>query len=713
MGFFDIFKGSPQQVETKDANISKIVMKFFSGHLKRTPATYEGLAKEGFEQNVWVYRCVMQRAKSVSTVPWLLYQRMPNGELKEIEDHPLLDLIKKPNYMQSGQEFIEAYTAYRLLSGNGYMTKAGPKTGPPKELWLLRPDKVQIVPHEREFIAGYRYGTEKEYQEYKRDQVIHMKNFSALDDYYGLSPISVAGRAIDTDNAGADWNASLLQNDARPSGALLTKELLTDEQFDRVEDQFERKFSGTNNAGRPLVLEGDVEWIQFGMSAKDMDFIQGRKMTLKEIAAAFQVPPELIGDTDSKTYSNYKEARYAFYMETVLPDLEALKNKLNAELVPAFGENLYLQYNKDEIEAIKENTDAIFTRTKEAFMSDLIMKNEAREAIGYSPIDDGDIFYSEIMSSKQQIEQPQEPEPEPDEPEEEPDEPEDGDEWPDESGEKGLFTDGGLEVKALNIEAAEERAAYFKAFDERREPYYKPAKKKISAHFEKERKAILKAYKETGTTYAVQEAIDKGKSGLIKSMTEIYVNVIRSFGNAVFDQIQRDAKAQGIRLETKAEMDEEPYFEVFDNAIQMYITETVAEKVVNINIYTMQRLKDLISVSMAEGESIDQIATKIDRLYLDQIINNRSEVIARTEVIGASNYGSQAAARQTGLNLVKSWLATPDSRTRKSHREADKQRRELEELYSVGGDKLRFPGDPRGEPENVIQCRCTETYETK
>jgi hypothetical protein len=187
------------------------------------------------------------------------------------------------------------------------------------------------------------------------------------------------------------------------------------------------------------------------------------------------------------------------------------------------------------------------------------------------------------------------------------------------------------------------------------------------------------------------------------------------FGTALMDQFKKDA---GNDIETKAPLIPiTRVFQVFDKAVQRFIASTVAQKVVGITVVTQKKIKKIIKDTDHAGASIEQIAEKLDKLYLDQIIPNRSEVIARTEVIGASNAGNSYAADQTGLKLKKSWLTTRDGRQRNSHDEVDGQTQLKTDFYTVGNVQLMFPGDPEGIKETeqdlakeVIQCRCTETY---
>jgi hypothetical protein len=223
--------------------------------------------------------------------------------------------------------------------------------------------------------------------------------------------------------------------------------------------------------------------------------------------------------------------------------------------------------------------------------------------------------------------------------------------------------------------------------------------------FAAEQKAVVAAFKKGGAD-AAEKAIMQKEMQLL--LTKVYVEVIDDFGTQLMDQFKKDA---GNDLETKApKIPLETVFKVFDKFVQKFISSTVAKKVVGISLTTKLKIRGIIKKGEAAGESIDQIAARIDDLYLKQIIPNRSEVIARTEVIGASNAGNSLAADQTGLKLNKSWLATRDDRTRDTHNAMDGETVAKEKPYSNG---LMFPGDPTGAAEEVIQCRCTEIYKVR
>jgi len=305
-----------------------------------------------------------------------------------------VSLLKRPNPLQGSGRFFENVVAFLMLSGNSYIEAVGPENRPPKELYVLRPDRVKVIPgNAQQLIGGYEYQVDSHKVRLQAEEVLHLKLFNPLNDWYGMGPIEAAARSIDQNNESRAWNVSLLQNAARPPGALVTEQELTEEQFNRLKAQVQEQYAGFKNAGRPLLLEGGMDWKDLSLTPADMDWLEGLKLSAREIAIAFGVPPELIGDTSNKTYSNYQEARLAFYTETVLPLMDWLKDELNNWLVPKFGDDqLFVDYDKDEIEALQEDRGAVWDRAMEAVRQGVLTRNEARALLGYEEIEGGDVL---------------------------------------------------------------------------------------------------------------------------------------------------------------------------------------------------------------------------------------------------------------------------------------------------------------------------------
>lgn len=343
------------------------------------------LAKAGYQNCCTVYACVNLIVEAAAMVPWMLFRKPISKDSKreKIEEHDLLNRLHRPNPQEGGAAFTRNTLAYYLIAGNSYQIKVGPNTGPPKELYTMRPDRVTVLPGTRfNPIRGYRYtvnGVPRK-PDFQPNEVLHLKAFHPLDDFYGLSPIEVAAKEIDIASMGREWNMKLLQNDARPPGALTTEGNLEEEQRESLKKQMKEDVQGYKNVANPLVLEGGLKWESFAITPKDMDWLSSEKMTTRKICSVLKVSPELIGDAENKTYSNVKEARKALYMEAVLPLLSYLRDEYNNWLTPAWGdERLYLEYNKDAIEAIREELSAIYERQKEAWWRTI---NEKRLACG-------------------------------------------------------------------------------------------------------------------------------------------------------------------------------------------------------------------------------------------------------------------------------------------------------------------------------------------
>jgi len=199
------------------------------------------------------------------------------------------------------------------------------------------------------------------------------------------APVAAAQVALDTHNAASFWNKALLDNSARPSGALVYAgpegAHLTDAQFSRLKEELEENFSGATNAGRPLLLEGGLDWKALSLSPKDMDFTESKAGAAREIALAFGVPPLLLGLPGDNTFSNYAEANRAFWRQTVLPLVARVQKSFQAWLQPGFG-SFRLDYNADRLEALASERAAEWERVgKAAFLT----LDEQREAVGYGP----------------------------------------------------------------------------------------------------------------------------------------------------------------------------------------------------------------------------------------------------------------------------------------------------------------------------------------
>jgi len=386
--------------ESKQSNM----MGYFGvGTSEQKNYKYQDLAKEGYLKNAIVYRCVNEISKGASAVPFIL----KDGE-QILEEHPLIQLLNRPNPLQSYSEFFNSLYGYLLLSGNAYILKVGSDMGTPQELHQLRPDRIEIKGGSSAIPEKYKYTINgKVKAEYLVDQengfseLKHVKLWNPLDDFYGCSPLSAAAVEVDQFNMSNKHNVNLLGNGARPSGAVIFKPKddagydvnLTESQRQQLLTDLNNRFQGTNNAGRPLLLEGDFDWREMGLSPKDLDFARLKHMSATDIAMCFGVPSQLVGVPDAQTYANVAEARLALYEETIIPHLRKIASDLNEWLVPMFGENLKLEFDIDSIPALSERRKKIYENVTSAVREGIMTRNEARQIVGLEPIDGADGLY--------------------------------------------------------------------------------------------------------------------------------------------------------------------------------------------------------------------------------------------------------------------------------------------------------------------------------
>lgn len=363
-----------------------------------TPRQYDQFAREGYQKLECIYACVDKIAEAFAGVRWVGYTRkLKSGKTIRVElpeNHELMRLLSRPNPKQGQSRFFDEGIRYLLLAGNEYIYRNGPKNAPPRELYNQRPDRMRVIPGTTaQPVAGFEYRVGVEPIIYRTDEILHLKEFHPTNDWYGLSKLEVAAPEIDVLNLSAEWNARLLANDARPSMIIKTAGNITDEQYERIRDMMQKDWLGHMNAGKPIgPLEGGLEAQIISLSPKDMDFYKLDKQTRLKIATVFNVAPELIGDSENKTYSNYQEARKALYQDTIIPKLNWWRDELNNWLVPLFGEQIIIDYDRESIEAIREDRSKLIVDLNSMVDRGTITRNEQRESLGWDRVEGLDEF---------------------------------------------------------------------------------------------------------------------------------------------------------------------------------------------------------------------------------------------------------------------------------------------------------------------------------
>lgn len=717
------------------------------GKPQHTPANYESFARRGYSKNAVVYVAISKIATACAGIKWNLYSKKGRGKDTEILDSPLLTLWDKPNPMQGQSSFIESVVAYRLISGNSYIESNAPFAGkPPLELWPARPDKMKIVPGPNGYVGRYDFTSSGMTRSWEVDpikltsQIMHWKTFNPLNDWYGLSPIEAAMIALDQNNAGQSWNLALLQNQATPSGVLQMKVTdsnprgeLTSEQYVRLKTEFDENQMGARNAGRPLIIEGGLSWTQTSMSPKDMEFVQSKNVSASDLALVFGVPGEIIG-LGTKTFANYKEARLSFYEETILPTMDSLRDSLNCWLVPAFGENLWLDYDKDDIEALVEKRESKYTSLGTV---NFLTQNEKRMAAGYDEVKGWNVFVigNQILESPDEFsgdeedgtdntEQDPNPEPEADETDKPKPEIEDETDEEDSTDPDDDDIEDEKGWKSFNLLNRREKRQSWKRQNRRRKRLESVFERDVKEDFKEMTELLVKAAKDfedrnlqTSDSklieFALQKIANDFKPTLLKTLKKHTRYTLEDFGSMVLNE----GKSLGFDKEHKANLK-------YDSYVEAYVDRrgaTQISTITNTNEKLIRRVVNgWVKESIAGDTSAHELSSMLEEKFTE-LTPGSARRIARTEVAMASTNGSLEAVKSLQIpSMYKEWVTASDDRVRDGHDGgADHSFMNgievlIDDKFTVPPDaSMDGPGDSSATADQVINCRCVLTYKSK
>ena len=336
------------------------------------PPSYEAQVREGYARNPVASRAVRLVADAIAGAP------------VEASDPALLALVTGRG---AGQRVLEAVATQLQLHGNAFVQVLRDPDGGAAALYALRPERVAVEADAGGWPAGFRYSVGGRVTRLSADgprpDVVHLKGFHPLDDHYGLGSLPAAASAVAVHNAAGAWNKALLDNAARPSGALVYEpgdgSTLSPEQFARLRTEMEQGFAGAAQAGRPMLLEGGLKWQALSLSPAEMDFAGLKAAAARDIALAFGVPPMLLGLPGDSTHANYREANRALWRLTVLPLASAILDGLAAGLAGWFPD-AWLRLDLDGVTALAEDRERLWASVTAA---DFIERDEKRAMLGF------------------------------------------------------------------------------------------------------------------------------------------------------------------------------------------------------------------------------------------------------------------------------------------------------------------------------------------
>jgi len=596
----------------------------------------------------WVYTCANKNAVTAAQVPLRAYvkggtRRWPTkrveyrqkqhfaqqfgrkdaGDIEEIEEHPILDLLAKVNPWRNSFDLLELIFLYEGLVGNSYVYKLRGRLGVPEELWVLPSQWVEIKPDKQKFIAGYWYGRSLESRQFiPAADMIHFLLPDPASLFYGTSPLRAVLGVVDVHQDLLDYGTALLENYGRPDFAVVIKGRLSDDQRKALHNELRQTFSGSH-AGSAAVLDDMQDIKPLGFTPRDMSWLGDRKLTMEEIAGAFGVPLSKL-KTDDVNRSNAEAGNYSYMHDTISPLLKRVEQKLNEQLCPDFdpGRRLFLAFD----DCVPENREYLLEELRVHLTTGYASINEKREHDGLDPVDGGDVPL--VPNNMVPLGSQGEPDSTPP--------PEDG-------------TPPSRAYKAQRLAPSAAQAAQPATDD------IETALKGIVARdFESQRREVQ-------ANIAAMSQDEKGTGPLIEE-TEIWLFGRSKWNRLLGEHCNSTLKGAIMRGGDYAAniLAMGVSFEVNRPELQAWLGKYVFEFARRVNDKTHDDLKATLSEGLMAGEHAKALQSRVAGVFEDYA-RYRTERIARTEAIRALNAGQEQLWRQSGVVSHVRWITSGDA----------------------------------------------------
>ncbi|MET8766332.1 phage portal protein [Streptomyces sp. NPDC004658] len=288
-----------------------------------------------------LFAIVNRTAKAEAGVEWGLFRKAKSGKKEDrvqVTSHAALDLWNKPNEFYTQSVFVEAGAQHKLLTGEQWWVIAkNERSSLPLELWPVRPDRMRPVPDPETFLSGYMYtGPDGQEIALRKEDVIFIRTPHPTDPYRGIGPVQALLTDLDAVQYSAEWNRNFFLNSAEPGGIIEVPQALSDPDFDQLRERWNDQHKGVANAHRVAILEHG-KWVDRKYTQRDMQFAELRNLSREVIREAFGFPKPMTGAVEDVNRSNGDAGERMFARWLVCPDLEAIRDALNHQLLPLYG----------------------------------------------------------------------------------------------------------------------------------------------------------------------------------------------------------------------------------------------------------------------------------------------------------------------------------------------------------------------------------------
>ena len=413
--FFDRFNFSKKNQNTNE-QYNRAIYNWLGNSVLWNNENDDSYITQGYQKNATIYSLINLITKAATTIPFQVYEKTNENDYKrykaltsgmmdaasiqkasllqknalvELQDTELHKILERPNPAQSYNAWLTELIAFGKLTGNRYIYGIGPDTGANvgkfTELYVMPSQVMEIISNGiMEPVSKYKL----EYNGTKyidASEICHIKDFNPYYDgtgshLYGQSPLRAGLRSLTTNNEAVQTGVKYLQN--QTARGLLTSEMgdINEVQAQQLKDKFKRQHQGSDNAGDIIITPNKMSWVNFGLNASDVSLIAQYNASIKDLCNIYNVPVQLLNNTESSSYNNMKEAKKALYQNAVIPELIKIKDELNRWLAPKYGDKLCIEFDFSVIPEMQEETEKIVNQLSKAWW---ITPNEKRSAMNY------------------------------------------------------------------------------------------------------------------------------------------------------------------------------------------------------------------------------------------------------------------------------------------------------------------------------------------
>jgi len=627
----------------------------------------------------WVYGAVRIVANTAAAGRLRFYTENKNGQKEYLTaGHPLVDLFKKPNMIQTRWDLWALSFTWLELTGKAYWLKIRDRLGVTRMLLPLQPNWIKVVPDSSEIIGGYLYENGSKKLAFDKSEIVYVRYPNPYELWDGMGPLQAASYSYDSDLSMHKYDKKLFENGGMIKGVLGTDQYMDEDSAKKLRDDWKRLYGGTDNAKSVAVLHSGLSYTPVELSPNDLDFTQGRRLTRQEIFAIFGVSEGLLGMVEDVNKTNNIQLLDSFLRFTMQPKAAMIGERIDMDLTDDFDTKIQTEFELPRAENVIESMQAMEYRLKNYVTS----VNEERENIGYEAVDWGKKPWgpfslvqlgSANISSK--------------------------------STEKNAVD---LKVtRSVRDISESDKDLIWRSFLTVHTPQENNFNKVMLVYFDRQRDEVLRNLKRASRSVGDFQKRDYDPA-LVESVlfsledwnTQLRVDIKPRVLEAI------NAAAEKALVDIASDGD----FNIKDPFVQEFVSNKEFVLPPQINQLTHDNLRTILETGLKDNLSVDVIAENINE-YFDGMNPIRAMRIARTEVTSASNFGIMESYRQVGTVQTRAWITARDEDVRVAHLDVEQESIAnpvpVGDPFIVNGVAMMYPGDSAGPASEVINCRCT------